>query len=77
MCHLFTFSRVTATTERRRAKIDVQEQMSGLVSLFEGGVIFAEQSGNRTSNHAGIDESNRELEGREVSEGHDVTSGAF
>jgi hypothetical protein len=36
--------------------------MDGLVSLFEGSPIFEEQWGNRTSNHAVIHSSNRELE---------------
>jgi hypothetical protein len=54
------------------AEIDVEEQMARLVSLFEGGSIFSERSGNRTSNHVVIHYSNRELEGRAVFEGHDV-----
>jgi hypothetical protein len=31
----------TVTTERPSAEIEVEEQMAGLVSLFDGGSIFS------------------------------------
>jgi hypothetical protein len=64
-------------TERTSPDLDRHEQMAGLVSLFEGVPIFEERSGNSTSHHAVIHWNNPELEDKEVSEGHDVTSGRF